>query len=278
MREAGTVSDLPEHPKSVVRRGWNLASSLYRPAGARSDIFGHSYRDHEDWLRPFFRSVPPGSQVLDLGCGCGVPDARLLSDRFRVTGVDISDVQVERARRLVPDARFLRADMTEVRFPPGSFGGVLCLYSLIHVPVEEHRSLLDRIHRWLRPGGSLLLITGERSYTGVVDDWLGSNATMYWSHADGATYASWLAEAGFEILRRTKIPERGASHALFLARKRPRPPIGRRVPDRFVTSPPPTTPGRRIGSARRRSWSGSSGRHRATSLGSKGSGRSRPGP
>ena len=220
---AAPVTELPARAKAIVRRGWNLASTIYRPPETASDVFGHSFQDHEEWLRPFFHAVPRGAEVLDLGCGCGVPDARLLSPRFRVTGVDISDVQIDRARRLVPSARFVRADMTEVRFRPESFGGVLCLYSLIHVPVEEHRLLLARIYRWLRPGGTLLIITGETQYTGVEENWLGSNAKMYWSHTDGATYEKWLGEIGFEVLRRTKVPEPGAEHALFLARKRRRP-------------------------------------------------------
>lgn len=217
---AATPVTQPSAPKALVRRGWNLASTIYRPPEAQSDIFGHSYRDHEEWLRPFFRAVPRGAEVLDLGCGCGVPDAQLLAERFRVTGIDISDVQVDRARRLVPNARFVRADMTEVRFRPETFGGVLCLYSLVHVPVEEHRPLLDRIHRWLRPGGTLLLITGVTGFTGVEENWLGTNARMYWSHADGATYEKWLLELGFEVLRRAKVGAPGAEHALFLARKR----------------------------------------------------------
>ena len=208
-------------PRTVVRSGWNRVSTIYRPGNASTDVFGHSYADHEEWLRPFFRAVPRGSEVLDLGCGCGVPDALLLSERFRVTGVDISGVQIARARKLVPRARFVRADMTEVELRPEAFGGILCLYALIHVPLDEQPPLIDRMHEWLRPDGVLLLITGQTAYTGVQENWLGSNAKMYWSHADADTYERWLAAAGFEVLRRTHIPEPGCDgHALFLARRR----------------------------------------------------------
>jgi ubiquinone/menaquinone biosynthesis C-methylase UbiE len=168
-----------------------------------------------------FQVLPPGSEVLDLGCGCGVPDARLLSERFRVTGVDLSDVQIGRAKRLVPGARFIRADMTEVRFRPATFGGIVCLYALIHVPLDEQRPLLSRMYRWLRPGGIVLLTTGEVEFTGVEENWIGSNAAMYWSHADATTYERWLSDVGFELLRRTHVPEGRSGHALFLARKRP---------------------------------------------------------
>lgn len=157
--------------------------------------------------------------MLDLGCGCGVPDTRLLSERFRVTGVDVSDVQIGRAKRLVPGARFIRADMTEVRFRPETFGGIVCLYALIHVPLEEQRPLLERMYRWLRPGGVVLVTTGEEAFTGIEESWLGSNAATYRSRADPAAYERWLSSAGFEILRRTHVPEGENGHALFLARK-----------------------------------------------------------
>ncbi len=229
MFEANPLSDRsraetdPPAAKAIVRNGFNRVSTIYRRDDASSDAFGHTQSDHEEWLRPFFRTVPRGSEVLDLGCGCGVPDARRLAERFRVTGVDISDVQVERAKRLVPNARFVRADMTDVRFRAETFGGVLCLYALIHVPLEEQRPLLDRVHRWLRPGGIFLVVTGEQAFTGTEENWLGSNATMYWSHADSRTYARWLEEAGFEVQPRTRVDEPGAAHALFLARRPDRP-------------------------------------------------------
>jgi SAM-dependent methyltransferase len=206
-------------PKTIVRRGWNQASFIYRPGGGLTDAFGHSFSDHKEWLRPFFQLLERGSNVLDLGCGCGIPDARLLAERFRVTGVDISDVQIERARALVPGVRFLRADMTAVRFRPETFAGIVCLYALIHLPLDEQRPLITRMYRWLVPGGVLLLTTGEVAYTGEEPDWLGSNAKMYWSHADASTYAEWLIEAGFGIVRRTYVPEGESGHALFLARK-----------------------------------------------------------
>lgn len=205
--------------KAIVREGWNRVSTIYRPGATAADVFGHSLPDHERWLAPLVRALAAGSEVLDLGCGCGVPDARSLAERFRVTGVDISDVQVDRARKLVPNARFLRADMTEVRFRAGAFAGIVCLYALIHVPLDEQRGLLARMHRWLRPGGVVLITTGQTTYTGVEENWLGSNAKMYWSHADADTYERWFRAERFDVLSRTVVPEPGAEHALFLVRK-----------------------------------------------------------
>jgi len=219
----------PNAAKRLVRDGWDRASTFYRGEGASADVYGHDSRDHRAWLRPVMEGLPRGAAVLDLGCGVGVPDAALLATRFAVTGVDISPVQIERAKRLVPRATFVRADMTQVEFPAGTFGAVVCLYALIHVPLKEQRPLLERIHRWLARPGWLVVITGHEAYEGTEDDWLGSGAPMYWSHADASTYRGWFEELGFEVIDQRLVPEGASGHELFLLRV-PRGRDGRAVP------------------------------------------------
>ncbi len=201
--------------KSLVREGWNQRSYLYRPEGARMDGTEHANREYEQWLSPILTQLPRGSHVLDLGCGAGVPAARLLARRFEVTGVDISDVQIERARALVPRATFVREDMTRVRFPAGSFAAVVALYSIIHVPLAEQRPLFRRIHRWLVPGGVFLTILGAGRWKGLEKGWLGSDSWMFWDHEDATTYRAWLEEAGFVVDAEKFIPEGEGGHELF---------------------------------------------------------------
>jgi SAM-dependent methyltransferase len=154
--------------------------------------------------------------VLDLGCGCGVPVARHLAERFDVTGVDLSDRQIERARRLVPSASFIRADMTSVVFPDDVLDAVVSCWAIIHVPVEEQPSLFDAIGRWLRPGGILLITAGGNAWTGIEEDWYG--APMFWSHREGAAYGAALRDRGFSVLEEWWIPEDDGGHTAFLAR------------------------------------------------------------
>ena len=204
-------------PREIVRRGYDALSYRYR-----ADDAGEG--GYAGWLAALRRRLPPGGAVLDLGCGAGVPVARSLAAAgFTVTGVDLSEVQLARARRLVPEASFLRADATRVRFRAGSFDAVVCLYTLIHLPLEEQPGLLGRIAGWLRPGGWLLATAGQEAWTGTEDGWLGGSATMWWSHADAATYRDWIARAGLEVVAQDLVPEGEGAHALFWAR-RPRSP------------------------------------------------------
>ncbi|GAA1018107.1 methyltransferase type 11 [Acrocarpospora pleiomorpha] len=201
------------HPADLVRSGYNALSRHYRS----DDDAAHEY---DRWRADLRDRLPGRGQILDLGCGCGIPVTRhLAAVGHQVTGVDISDVQVERARRLVPGAAFIRADATELDFPPGSFDAVICLYALIHMPLDRQPRLLHDIARWLRPGGWLLATTGQDAWTGTQDNWLGGPAAMWWSHADATTYRSWLRQAGLAIIDQQFVPEGDSGHALFWARQ-----------------------------------------------------------
>ena len=200
-----------EDPKLLVRSGYDRISEAYRPDAF--DLDGTWYATALDALAGV---VVPGSRVLDLGCGCGVPVAAALSRRHHLTGVDLSARQIERARRLVPRATFLQADMTSIAFRDDAFDAIVSLWAIIHVPVGEQPALFDAIARWLRPGGTLLVTVGGGAWTGVEDDWFG--APMYWSHGDRNAYAAALAVRGFTILQEWWIPEDDGGHAAFLAR------------------------------------------------------------
>jgi SAM-dependent methyltransferase len=144
--------------------------------------------------------LPSGAEVLDLGCGAGVPVTRWLTDGgFAVTGVDVSARQLELARNNVPKGAFLKADMTELVLAPESFDGAVAFHSIIHVPRAEQPALLESIHRWLRPGGVFLATMTVSDYEGREEDWEGWGAPMVWSHYDGEANVAMLRGVGFEI-------------------------------------------------------------------------------
>ncbi|MDQ3710003.1 MAG: class I SAM-dependent methyltransferase, partial [Actinomycetota bacterium] len=87
-------------PKEQVRRGYDAVSVRYRGDDDTDERYA-------EWVKLLRQRVSPGARVLDLGCGCGVPLTRLLSVDHQVVGVDISPVQVSRARHLVPAASFV---------------------------------------------------------------------------------------------------------------------------------------------------------------------------
>ena len=207
---------MSKDPKIIVREGYDRASHAYRSDEFTSQGSGYAY-----WLPRLKRTLAAGSRVLDLGCGCGIPASRELARCHRVTGVDLSPVQIARARRLVPDARFLCADMAEVEFEPRSFDAAIAFFSLINLPLHEQPLVLMRVSGWLVPGGRLLATVGKLASTRIERNFRGvRGAAMFWSHADLQTYRVWFQQAGFVIESEGSEPRNGnPGYAVIIGRR-----------------------------------------------------------
>jgi SAM-dependent methyltransferase len=110
--------------------------------------------EHAAYLRGLIeRHYPTGRRVLELACGTGSVLAQLAGD-FELTGVDRSREMLARARKKVPAARLVEADMTEVRLGE-TFDVVLCVYdSLNHlVTFRQWEAVFARAREHLDPGG-----------------------------------------------------------------------------------------------------------------------------
>ena len=207
---------MSDEPKSIVRDGYDRASYVYR-----GDDFQFARSGYAHWLSRLTRGLAGGSRALDLGCGCGVPVSRELARQHRVTGVDISPVQIARARRLVPDARFLCADMADVEFEPGSFDAVLAFFSLINLPLPQQPLVIARVSGWLVPDGRFLAVVGKQASTRIEPNFHGvPGVPMYWSHADVKTYRDWFERAGFAIEAEGSEPRNGnPGYSVLIGRK-----------------------------------------------------------
>jgi ubiquinone/menaquinone biosynthesis C-methylase UbiE len=116
----------------------------------------------------------------------------------------------------VPEATFIRADMTALDLPPESLDAVTAFYSLTHVPRGDIAALLGAIHRWLRPGGMLVATMGAQDSPDEVEaDWLG--APMFFSHYGAKRNRALVRNVGFELEQAVVEEEPEDRHAaLFL--------------------------------------------------------------
>ncbi len=202
--------------KRIVASGYDRLAERYLEWGAT--IEGDP-RDR--MVADFADRLPGGARVLELGCGSGVPSTQQLARRFDVTGVDISPRQIELARRNVPSARFVCADISTLDFPERSFDGVVGLYAISHLPREEHARLFGDVFRLLTPGGLFLATLGATDSPAWTGEWLGE--PMFFSSHDAATNRRLVQDAGFELLLDevaiTPEPEGDASFLWVIGQK-----------------------------------------------------------
>jgi cyclopropane fatty-acyl-phospholipid synthase-like methyltransferase len=180
--------------KQIVRDAYDRVAERYLDWSVNSEVRAR-------YLETLLAFLPAsGAEVLELGCGAGLPVTKALSERAQVTAVDISPEQVRRARENAPEAEVLCADMMALDFPDARFDAVVAFYAITHLPREEHAELFRRISRWLKPGGTFLATLGATGLDDhIAQDWLG--APNFFSHFDGWTSLVMLYEAGFDILR-----------------------------------------------------------------------------
>ncbi|MGW5101139.1 class I SAM-dependent DNA methyltransferase [Streptomyces sp. NPDC004100] len=162
--------------------------------------------------------------VADLGSGPGFVTARLHELGVPAFGVDVSPAMVELARAAHPRLRFHVGSMTSLDLPDATLGGILALYSTIHVPDAHLPAVFAGFRRTLVPGGHVLLAFQARTDTEHLhlDERFGYDIDLdyYWRTPE--RMADLLAGAGLTpvatTLRQPQEDEKRA-RAFVLARK-----------------------------------------------------------
>ena len=132
------------------------------------------YAKYADTLKP----SDPGARALDVGCGVGQVVARLSEAGFEAHGVDVSEPNIERAKRFCPRCRIY--DGRKLPFPDAHFASVGALNVLEHV--DEPESFIKELVRVTRIGGRIVLsspnffrVFGFRDYhprmRGIANKW-----------------------------------------------------------------------------------------------------------
>ncbi len=166
----------------------------------------------------FLSLLEPVARILDVGCGPGQYMAWLEAHGKEVVGIDLSFGMLEQARARVSGA-LLQMDMRRLAFPDRSFGGVLCIASLLHLPKEEAPLALREMWRVLTPGGVLLLSIGEGEGEGwEVHRYFGTVQRFFARYSQGEAERA-LADAGFVVLERGRNQSPLRTWLQFLAVK-----------------------------------------------------------
>lgn len=190
-------------PRSRDRRQDGVRRIVEEGYDAMADRFAAWQREitgsrRIEWVERLIGLLPERPDVLELGSGAGVMSTRMLAERGRLVGVDVSGEQVRRARERVPGAEFLHADFTELELAQGSFDAVVAFYVVNHVPQDELAPLLGRVARWLRAGGYLLAVFPARDDRGSTGEWLG--VEMFFAGFGRETNRRLVEEAGLVVV------------------------------------------------------------------------------
>jgi len=118
--------------------------------------------DEVDFLR---RHLGRGQgRCLDLGCGTGAAIPELVELGWTVTGVDVSEVMLSRAREHAHGAELIQAAAEALPFADATFDAGLSIWT--HTDVDDFAAILREAARVLRPGGPFVYIGAHPCFVG----------------------------------------------------------------------------------------------------------------
>lgn len=190
--------DSVESIHQMTRQAYNGAADKYH------SLFYNEMNEKEydrNLLDSFSELLEPGASVCDAGCGPSGHIGRYLLDKgLKITGVDISDRCVELASENNPEIRFIREDIVNMSFPDESFDGVISCYSIINTPKKHVGRIFAEFKRILKPRGYLLVAVKEGDEEGIINDFLGVEADIYFSLFNESEIKQFYSDNGFWLV------------------------------------------------------------------------------
>jgi SAM-dependent methyltransferase len=114
--------------------------------------------------------LPPGSRILDLGCGPGFLSFDLAKRGYRGVGIDAAQAMIQRCKVEAAAQgasglwHYQVGDVELLPFPDESFDAAICAGVIEYLPGDE--SLLREVARVLKPGGRFIIcFTNKYGYT-----------------------------------------------------------------------------------------------------------------
>jgi len=161
-------------------------------------------------------TLPPHSEVLDLGCGSGDPVARFYIEAgHRVTGVDVAAAMIDLCRQRFPGHDWLRQDMRALNLKK-CFAAIIAWDSFFHLAPDGQRAMFPVFARHSAPGAALLFTSGTEE--GVTIGRMFGHE-LYHASLATAEYERLLGEHGFAVsLHRVADPDCG-EHTVWLAQR-----------------------------------------------------------
>ena len=149
--------------------------------------------------QPFFKYIPRGGRILDVGCGAGRDLKRFIEEGYEAVGIDPSETLAAKANEY-SGCKVLVSSVQNINFSQ-EFDGVWACASLIHLPRHELPAALGKISLALRSHGVLLVSMQIGSGEMVMHD--GRIVVRYTS----VEVSNAIKQAGFELIEMWNTPD-----------------------------------------------------------------------
>ncbi len=161
-------------------------------------------------------SLPPGSRILDAGCGNGIPITRALLDSgHHVTGLDSSSRMLERFRVNFPQVPAILGPIQSCPFADSCFDAAVGWGVIFHLKPDDQIRAIGSIARVLKTQAPFLFTSGDVDGFEALEGSMNGVTFRYYSFSI-ENYRRILSEQGFAL---TDVHTDKSKNTCYLARK-----------------------------------------------------------
>jgi ubiquinone/menaquinone biosynthesis C-methylase UbiE len=142
------------------------------------DRINYTSRINEPYISPLLEEMNSTKKILEVGCGLGIDTYWLYKYYNNITAVDLSQSNVDRVKKIVPNGKILCADAENLPFVDNSFDIYYSFGVLHHTP--DTQKAINEARRVLRPGGKCIIMLYHKGYAWWYLKWFkGGNMNLY---------------------------------------------------------------------------------------------------
>lgn len=189
VERSGHLTETGEASMSIAQKTRNVLRGLLQAYGTRNlkrQLWNIEFaqgrwdcldRTPGDCVYPYVEKFVNNGAILDLGCRSGSTGNELGATTYQhYTGVDISDVAIEKARKRTTENRrgdknhYFQSDIFSY-VPARQYHVILFRDSIYYVPRGKIKAMLDRYSKYLKECGVFIMrmYNGSDKYKAIVD-------------------------------------------------------------------------------------------------------------
>ncbi|MEI6789040.1 MAG: class I SAM-dependent methyltransferase [bacterium] len=147
---------LPEMRESVAKAAYSEFYAAFPHPSTRPDGLLGATPQKERLLNAL---LPQTGHILELGCGYGHTLAALDNARRTLTGIDLSELAIDEAKRSYPQLQFIHGNCISPRTGDDVFDAVFSIDFIEHLHPDDVAAHLASMHQYLKPGGLCVIMT-----------------------------------------------------------------------------------------------------------------------
>jgi len=152
-------------------------------------------------MKEYFKEIKKNGLVLDVGCAGGRDAKKFIKNGFKVIGIDLVDEFLKTAKQQVPQAKFIKMGLLNLKFPNNYFDAIWANAVLLHINKKDIPKVLESFFKITKPEGMVHIRLKRGNNTKIIVDKLSQNSSRQFTLFYKYELEQIIRKSGFKIIK-----------------------------------------------------------------------------